>query len=148
MKNFKVFISLFAVVCGCKEKNALEQDRRKLITETVNALKTYDTLTLFSLIDTSYNFGLYGRENVMSKFEYANSVLKDCKSLVSDTSVSSRPIPGNFSRYTILFCRDSMQKIIYDSFDLLLTFADFDNAEMITGFDLKIYRRDTTPLVP
>ena len=141
-----LFLVVF-IVSSCKTKAQIDK-RKELINKFIVAVQKSDTATLYEIIDTSSYFNLQDKEGFLFLVNYANDRFKVCGINIADSSIKAREVPVNSTEYIVPFCRGKNGEILYDSFDLLFTFTDYDNDEIIDYIDVKKYRLNVAPTKP
>lgn len=147
IKGIAFVFSVGLIVGSCKTK-AQTDKRREIITQFISAVKNYDTLRLFDIVDTSEYFGVQDKEGFFYQINYLKTQFKKCGEVVLDSNIKihHRDIP--FTDYTYSFCRNKKGEITDGSFDIQFTFADFDSESKIHYLDVKKYKQDITPTKP
>lgn len=145
MKKIVVILVATNLLSACKTVGQKEK-RMTLINDFILAVSNNDTASLFTLVDTSAYFHVQTKEGFLFDIKYLNSRWQSCGRKFSDSSISIKEVPVYSKEYTIPFCRGKNGEIIYDSFDLLFTFADYDNDRKIHFIEVVKYKRDSTPI--
>jgi hypothetical protein len=141
-------ILLFFIVFFYSCTNQSYNKRKILIEKAVNAISKYDTMQLYTLIDTSYCFDIYGKDGFLFKVNYTHNRFKMCGNSFSETSIKILEKPSQTKEYVLSFCRNKRGDIIYDSFDLIFSFADYESDIKILSMDVNIYRNNMIPTMP
>jgi hypothetical protein len=129
--------------CKCKPASRT-QKRKELISKIIIAIEKYDTAQLYLLLDTGIAFKVDDREGFLSKVEYASHKFRICSSKVADTSIKLRPVPVYSQEYMLPFCRGINGEVMDDSFDILITFADYKDDRKVQGIDIVKYGKKMT----
>ena len=147
----KILFTLFSTVFignSCENIKKPNDKRKVLIEKAVKAIAKYDTIQLYDLIDTSYCFDIYGKDGFLHKVDYVYNRFKVCGTSIADTSIKIQEKQVQSKEYTLPFCRNEKGEVVYDSFDLLFSFSDYDSDEKILLMDVTIHRREIKPTVP
>ena len=138
---FKIvaFISLFLINGSCTSFRSKNETRVKLMQNAISAIERYDTIQLYSIIDTSTCYSIYGSDGFAQRINYLNTQLKNCKASLDFKKIKSTTTPSNHTEYELPFCRESADSIGVNSFDVIFTFPDFQNNQKIMFMDIKKY---------
>jgi hypothetical protein len=147
IKGITLLFSVVFIVNSCKTKKQTSK-RTELINKFISAVQNYDTAKLYKIVDTSSYFNVQDKEGFLYLVGYVNSRLKVCSANVIDSNIKIKEVPVHSKEYIVPFCRGKNGEIVYDSFDLLFTFTDYDNDEMIHYIDVVKYRHNVTPTSP
>jgi hypothetical protein len=145
----KLLIAVISTVIigdGCRNTKGKADSRDVVIKKAIKEIENYDSIQLYGLIDTSYCFDIYGKDGFIHKIDYVYNRFKICGSSIVDTLIKIREKQLHVREYSLAFCRGSRHEVIYDSFDLLFSFSNFDNK--ILFLDIAIYRREIRPTIP
>jgi hypothetical protein len=140
-----IFISAVLTI-GCNEQK-ISNSNDAPVKQAINAIKTNDTANLFRLIDTSYCFLIYGKEDFIYKISLATKQIKNAvneeRSLKEMRSIydSDNQTTEFIINYYILDSTEHEKNELILKFTLLnnnsdnkITFIDFtfkDNIELI-----------------
>ncbi len=141
MKIVLTALILFVIfIISCKPQDRTHR-RERLMNDLVTALKNNDTNTIFNLIDTNFYLKVRSKEQLIYDSKFAFDQFKECNSSISNKNLSIKETAIHTTEYTLTFCRDSKNVVILNSsFDLILTFADYNYDTKIQFLDFKIYR--------
>lgn len=107
--------------------------------KAIVALKTYDTVQLFHILDTGRIFKFWGKESIMFHVNYVNSRFKTCSSAFPDSIAERRIYNTPVMDYVVPFGRDSLGRAISTSFDLVFRFADYMGDNKIIDMNVEKY---------
>lgn len=140
--------SVSLIACGCKITSAQKDDRKTLIAEFINSVENYDTLKLFTIIDTTEYFDVQDKASFLNQVMQIKMRIEECgkKVLDRDIKIHHRDIP--FTDYTYSFCRGSRGEITKNSFDIQFTFADFDYKGKIHYLEVQMSKKNVAPTKP
>ena len=128
---------------------SIDAKRKGVIEKTIAAIIKHDTIKLFSLIDTSFYFDIYGKENFIYKVSYINDKLKTCQiTSIADSLITNRERPVHSTEYILSFCRFKNSNVNPDRFDLSFLFANYENVTKILTFDIKTYKNEIIQSIP
>ena len=137
-----ILISIF-LINSCGYTQTTDTKRRTVIERAIVAIVKYDTTTLFSLVDTSFYFDIYGKEGFISKINYINNQLKTCQTTsITDSLLTTMQMPANSTDYILSFCRFKNNNINPDRFDLIFSFANYENEIKMLTIDIMTYRKN------
>ena len=148
IKKIIILVSIVLLMINCKTRPRIDK-RKELIQKFVLAVKDYDTVQLYSLIDTSRYFKIQDRDGLLYEINYVNEQFKLCENKIIDSSIKIREKPVSSKEYIVPFCRGKNGEVIYGiSFDMLFTFADFDSDEKIDYWEVVKYRQGQPTIPP
>ena len=152
IKMLKLLTSILICILlinSCGYTQSIDTERKKVIEKTLAAIVKYDTTNLFSLVDTSFYFDIYGKEAFIYKISYIKNKLKTCQiTSIVDSLVTKKEVPVHSTEYILSFCRFN-NNLNPDRFDLLFVFANYENKTQILTFDIKTYKSEIIkPAVP
>src|SRR5688572_797583 len=138
------------LINSCGYTQSVDIQRKAVIEQTIEAIVKYDTTSLFLLVDTNFYFDIYGKEGFIYKIRYINNQLKTCQTTsVADSLLTKKEIPGNSTEYILSCCKFKNNKINSDRFDLVFSFANYENEARILTIDIKTYKTEMLkPAVP
>jgi len=139
MKKAIVLLLTVLILSSCRT-NAQEDKRRRLINNFIAAVNINDTTRLYELLDTNNTFKILEKEGFLFEINYVNGRFKECGNNVMDSGIKINEFSSYSKQYVLPFCRGKNGEIIYDSFDLLFTFSEYDVDEKIQFFNVKKYR--------
>ena len=143
-----ILICVF-LINSCGYTQTIDVSRKAVIEKAIVAIVKYDTTTLFSLVDTSFYFDIYGKENFIYKISYINNKLKTCQiTSIADSLITKKERPVHSTEYILSFCRFKNSNVNPDRFDLLFVFTNYENKIKILTFDVKTYKNEIIPSVP
>jgi len=143
-----VLISVF-LINSCGYTQTIDTKRKMVIEKAIAAIVKYDTTSLFSLVDTSFYFDIYGKESFIYKIGYIKNQMKTCQTTsVTDSLITQKERPVHSTEYILSFCRFKNSNVNPDRFDLLFVFANFGNETKILTVDMKTYKYEIIPAVP
>jgi len=153
MRMLKLLSSILIgliLINSCGYTQSIDTERKKIIEKTLAAIVKYDTTNLFSLVDTSFYFDIYGKEGFIYKISYINNKLKACQvTSIVDSLITKKEVPVHSTEYILSFCRFKNNNLNPDRFDLLFVFANYENKTQILTFDIKPYKSEIIkPAVP
>ena len=137
------------LINGCGYTQSIDVKRKAVIEKTIAAIVNYDTTNLYSLIDTSFYFDIYGKDGFIHKISSIKNKLKTCQiTSIVDSLMTKRERPVHSTEYILSFCRFKNSNVNPDRFDLLFVFANYGNETKILTFDMETYKYEITPTVP
>jgi hypothetical protein len=93
------------------------------------------------LIDINFYLKVRSKGQLIHDSKFAFDQFKEYSSSISTQNLSVKETATHTTEYTLTFCRDSKNLVILNnSFDLILTFADYNYDSKIQFLDFKIYR--------
>lgn len=146
-----IFIcTLLLLSWQCKTQPNLKDKRKDVIRKAISAISQYDTTELYSIIDTAYYFDVDGKEGFLSTVDYLHNRFKECGTAIIDSSIKIKEAEVYSKEYSLPFCRSKDNSINDRSFDLLVTFTDYENSDKIHFIDVKSYidNNKLKPTVP
>lgn len=138
IKILMIIVSTAFIVEGCSMKPI--KRREKYLNQAITALERYDTMRLFSLLDTNYCFDVYSKDAIMDKIEFVYNRFKHCVVSLPDSLIFIRETQPNIMEYSLHYCRGKKSEIINESFDLVFTFSNYDKRVLV--MDVKKYRKE------
>lgn len=148
IKLLTVIFSSFFIGNSCGGLKKGTDDRSVIIRKTVLAIANYDTIQLYSLIDTAYCFDIYGKDGFLNKIDFANHRYKVCGNSIVDSLTKTREKQPKIKEYSLAFCRGSKGEVIAGSFDFLFSFSDYDSESKILFIDITNYGKVIQPTKP
>jgi len=144
-----VLISVF-LINSCGYTQTIDTKRKTVIEKAIAAIVKYDTTSLFSLVDTSFYFDIYGKESFIYKIGYFKNQMKTCQTTsVTDSLITQKERPVHTTEYTLSFCRFKNNNVNPDRFDLLFLFPNYEDETKILTIDVKTYKKiEIKPAVP
>lgn len=143
MKKRVLLAFLIVTFSNCRESKS---DRRlEIVHKFLKAVKSSDTLELYSLIDTSTVFKVLAMENFLFDVNYAKKRFKECGEVIDRKEATIKELDNYSKNYILKFCRGKDGEKIYDSFDMIFTFSDFE--ERIQFFKVDKYRLNANSLI-
>jgi hypothetical protein len=131
------------LINSCGYTQSIDTERKKIIEKTLAAIVKFDTTSLFSLVDTSFYFDIYGKEGFIYKVSYINNKLKTCQiASIMDSLITKKEVPVHSTEYILSFCRFKNNNVNPDRFDLLFDFANYEDETKILTFDIKTYKSE------
>lgn len=146
LKGITLLVSTIFILNSCKIK-AQSDKRKELIKSFISAAEKYDTIKLYTIVDTSLYFSIQDKEGFLYTIAYLNKRFKECRTNVIDSSIKIKEMPVHSKQYTVPFCRGINDVVVYDSFDLIFTFTEYGNDEKIRYIDVTKYRQSITPTI-
>jgi hypothetical protein len=138
-KSILIVFTLTLLSWQCKTQPSKSDKRKNVIQKTVNAISRYDTTELYNLVDTSYYFDVNGKEGFLHTINYLHERFKECGNTIVDSLIKIKEAEVYSKEYSIPFCRSTDFSINNRSFDLLVTFANYENPDKIHFIDTKSY---------
>jgi len=149
LKHFSLILISFLLINSCGYTQSLDTERKKVIEKTLAAIVKFDTVSLFSLVDTSFYFDIYGREGFIYKIYSINNRMKTCQmTSITDSLLTKMERPVYSTEYTLSFCRFKNNDVNPDRFDLLFLFANYENETQILTIDMKTYKSEIKQQAP
>jgi len=149
LKLSSLILICFLLINSSGYTQSIDAKRKGVIEQTIEAIIKHDTISLFSLIDTSFYFDIYGKENFIYKVSNINNKLKTCQiTSIADSLITKKEVPVHSTEYILSFCRFKNRNVNPDRFDLRFVFADYENETQILTFDMKTYKNEIISTVP
>ena len=150
LKLSSLILICFILINSSGYTQSIDAKRKEVIEKTIAAIIKHDTINLFSLIDTSFYFDIYGKEGFIYKVSYINNKLKTCQIIsIVDSLITKKESPVHSTEYILPFCRSKDNNVNPDRFDLLFVFPNYENETKILTFDIKTYKNEKIiPAVP
>jgi hypothetical protein len=136
-----IFLAFF-LISQCKNQGT--DVRQRLIKETIKAISSKDTLKLFSLVDTAHCFNIYSKEAFFNKVDFVYNRMNLCGKKIDFKTVRIQKDESFHTTYFIPFCNRNLQGQS-DSFNLVLTFADYRKDDVIDFMDVHIFKEIEYP---
>lgn len=140
-------ISIVLTISSCNSEAQIDK-RKSLINKVTIAIEKYDTIQLYRLIDTSSYFKVQDKEEFLYQIQYVNSRFKECGRNIIDSNIIIREVPVNSKEYILPFCRGKDGNVLNNSFDLVFTFTDYDNDEVVHFINVNKSIQNTLPNKP
>jgi hypothetical protein len=144
LKGLSILILLIFLNAFCKSSKNINNQRIALIKKTIGAIENYDTLQLYKIVDTSYCFDIYGNDGFLNIINYTYNQLKICPP--DYEKMKSINTITNTIKYNVPFCREKFKNSLNSGFDLVFTFANYNDDDQIMLIELKKYFSDVDSL--
>ena len=131
MKRVAVFFSFFILWMSCS--STYHDAQIELIYKSINMMKRLDTLGLKSIVDTSYCYDIYGPEGFENIVQLTSRKINTCGLPEKEKLSSVVNNQLHYTEYTMPFCRNHMDSLTSESFDLIFRFFDYEKNDKI-GF--------------
>ena len=146
----KLFIYIFfglIAMSSCTFAQSLDAKRKAIINKAITAIENRDTLALFLLVDTAFNFDIYGKEGFLYKVNHINNLLKKCGSVYDKNQLSKKTGNLKSTEYRLAFCIVNDESNA-DAFYLSFIFPDYENRVKIQLIDVVEKQREIKPNIP
>lgn len=136
----KLFFLLicFAGLINCSNTSNGEEKRLKVISSAIRLIGNGDIDSLKTIIDTNHFFRLYSKERFYGTIKRAQSKIKLCKIPAESEYKINQPVEMR-TEYTLQFCRTEKDSLAANSFDLVFTFLNGAESDLIAFIDLRDY---------
>ncbi|ANE51377.1 hypothetical protein SY85_13550 [Flavisolibacter tropicus] len=96
-------------------------------------MKTLDTTGLKAIVDTSYYYEIYGSEGFNNIVQFTSKKINACGIPAKNKLSSTENTQLHYTEFIMPFCRDHVDSLTNESFDLVFRFFDYESSEKI-GF--------------
>lgn len=129
-----IFLSLTFFACS-NSSNKNKFSRVDMIYKAISLMEKGNSDSLKFIVDTTYCYEIYSKEGFDKIVSVAKNRLKSCRLPARDELRVSSPTPLA-TQYVLSFCQ-SQNDSTSNGFDLIFTFYDSDETEIIGFLNLK-----------
>jgi hypothetical protein len=124
------------------------KSKEEIINQFIVSVCNYDTIKLFSTVDTNEYYKIQNKEYLFSQIKWLKKKFISCEAGVIENykQMLHRDIP--FTDYTYFFCREKIEIPNEKSFDVKFAFADFDANNKIRYFEIRDYAKKESHVIP
>ncbi|RYZ90836.1 MAG: hypothetical protein EOP04_02655 [Proteobacteria bacterium] len=136
-----ILSSLLATTVNCNNEKQKVKSQLDIARSVYDAVYQFDTVKLYSLVDTAHCFSIYGRDGFLHQARLASEHIRKCKGPLEQNEI--RILRGGDFTTNIIFPICPTEYIDnVDSMNMIIGFADFQkNKSKAFYFDLDVFKQ-------
>lgn len=138
MDKLIIVISFLISLVNCSSTTNNNEKRVELIKTALGFIERGNIDSLKTIVDTSYFYKLYGEDGFGETVARTRPKIVICKAPNSGQYKINDPVP-QLTEYTLQFCRTATDSLTDKSFDLVFTFLNNQNMDLIALIDFRDY---------